>query len=150
MSTEANFSFTTKVNGDLFTVRGDDLQQFAANLEAVADNAQLVAETLTKIQAIGAAAPLVNTAAPTPPPAPAPAAPAAPGWGAAPAAAAPPAAFAAATVPSCQHGPRTPRSGASGKGPWKAWFCPTPKGTPGQCDAIWVDRKSAEWEAFPA
>ena len=145
MSAEANFSFTTKIGTDLFTVRGDSLQEFAANLESIADNAQLVAETLTKVQAIGAAAPLVNVAAPTPPPA---AAPAAPGWGAPAAPAAPPA-FAAAAVPACQHGPRTPRRGQSAKGPWAAWFCPTPKGTPGQCDAIWVDRKSPEWDAFP-
>jgi hypothetical protein len=153
--TEARYSFTAKVGpkGDLFTVRGDSIQEFGSNLEAVADHAQLVAEALAAVQAIGESTPLVNVDVPVvqtnvAPPAP----PAAPGWGAAPAAApsAPPAAFAAASVPSCQHGPRTPRSGQSAKGPWKSWFCPTAKGTPGQCEPIFLDRKSPEWDAFPA
>lgn len=34
-STESNFSVTFKVNGDLFTVRGDDAATFRANLDAV-------------------------------------------------------------------------------------------------------------------
>lgn len=41
-----------------------------------------------------------------------------------------------ANAPTCQHGAMTFRSGTSGKGPWKGYFCPTPKGTPGQCDPI--------------
>jgi hypothetical protein len=32
--TEANFSFTTKVNGDLFTVRGSTIDEFKENLVA--------------------------------------------------------------------------------------------------------------------
>lgn len=40
-------------------------------------------------------------------------------------------------APSCQHGPRVFRSGNARTGAWSAWFCPTPKGTPGQCDPIW-------------
>jgi hypothetical protein len=35
--------------------------------------------------------------------------------------------------PTCDHGARVRRTGTSGKGPWVGWFCPTPKGTPGQC-----------------
>jgi len=38
-------------------------------------------------------------------------------------------------APVCQHGPMTYREGTSARGPWKAYFCPTPKGTPGQCPA---------------
>jgi len=34
-STESNFSVTFKVNGDLFTVRGDDAATFRGNLDAV-------------------------------------------------------------------------------------------------------------------
>jgi hypothetical protein len=34
-SQESNFSVTFKVNGDLFTVRGDDAATFRANLDAV-------------------------------------------------------------------------------------------------------------------
>ena len=57
--------------------------------------------------------------------------------------------FAQATVPQCAHGPRTARSGQGAKGPWKAWFCSQPKGAQ-QCDAVWVQRNSPEWNAFPA
>lgn len=34
---------------------------------------------------------------------------------------------------SCTHGEMTFRSGMGQKGPWKGFFCPTPKDTPGQC-----------------
>lgn len=33
--TEANFSFTTKINGDLFTIRGNSTEEFASNLQSV-------------------------------------------------------------------------------------------------------------------
>lgn len=39
--------------------------------------------------------------------------------------------------PSCQHGPMTFRSGNKNGKAWSAYFCPTPKGTPGQCDPVW-------------
>lgn len=42
------------------------------------------------------------------------------------------------TPPSCPHGQRVYRTGQGAKGPWQAYFCPTPKGTPGQCEAQWV------------
>lgn len=34
---------------------------------------------------------------------------------------------------TCVHGDRVRRTGQSAKGAWVGWFCPTPKGTPGQC-----------------
>lgn len=34
---------------------------------------------------------------------------------------------------ACQHGAMVYREGNGAKGPWKGWFCPTPKNTPGQC-----------------
>ena len=40
--------------------------------------------------------------------------------------------------PVCPHGNRQFREGMGAKGPWKAWFCPSPKGTVGQCDAQWI------------
>lgn len=52
--------------------------------------------------------------------------------------------------PSCQHGPRTARKGNGSKGEWRAWMCPTPKGTPGQCEPEWVRKGSPEWNTFPA
>ena len=39
------------------------------------------------------------------------------------------------TGPACVHGPRVRRTGNSTRGAWVGWFCPTPKGTPGQCKA---------------
>ena len=38
----------------------------------------------------------------------------------------------------CQHGAMQYREGTSARGPWKAYFCPTPKGTPGQCKAEFI------------
>lgn len=38
----------------------------------------------------------------------------------------------------CKHGGMTLRSGTGAKGPWKAWMCPAPKGTPDQCEPIWI------------
>ena len=39
---------------------------------------------------------------------------------------------------TCKHGPMQLRTGAGSKGPWKAWMCPSPKGTPDQCEPIWI------------
>jgi hypothetical protein len=41
---------------------------------------------------------------------------------------------------ACRHGEMNYREGVGGKGPWKAWMCGAPKGTPKeqQCDPIWV------------
>lgn len=44
---------------------------------------------------------------------------------------------AAAGVRVCVHGERVQRTGNGAKGPWVGWFCPTPKGTPGQCAPQW-------------
>lgn len=39
--------------------------------------------------------------------------------------------------PTCVHGARIHKTGQSAKGPWSAWMCPTPKGTPNQCAPAW-------------
>jgi hypothetical protein len=49
---------------------------------------------------------------------------------------------------NCKHGPMTKRSGSSAKGPWKGYMCPTPKGTPDQCDAVFLRRNEPEWSTF--
>lgn len=49
---------------------------------------------------------------------------------------------------SCKHGPMTKRQGTSAKGPWKAYMCPTPKGTPDQCEATFLKRNDPEWSTF--
>lgn len=154
MSDTAAFSYTPKINGDLFTIRGNTWAEFATNVDTVLDNAQLVAEKLTALSALAAAAPLVNTP-PTPPPAPPPP-PAANGWGNAPTApAAPtgaPPSFAQAAVPQCRHGERKAVSKSGANGLWKAWFCPTGKDATDKCDPIFVSQKDdpAGWANFPA
>lgn len=150
MSAEANFSFTTKINGDLFTVRGDSFDEFHSHLATAVDKAQALITDIGLLQAAGHATTAVVTAAPA-----APAAPAAASWDT-PAAAPAATPFAAATVPSCNHGPRVARGGVSAKGPWKAWFCNTPKDTPDQCKPQFLvspgnkGHNAAEWAGFPA
>ena len=59
--------------------------------------------------------------------------------------------FTPSTAPTgrtCKHGPMTKRSGTSAKGPWKGYMCPTPKGTPDQCDAVFLRRNDPDWSTF--
>jgi hypothetical protein len=153
---EARFSFTTKVNNDLLTVRGDSGGEFATNITYLLDNAEQLVEAITRLQALGAAAVLIAADhAPAPVQVfPSEPAPVVGGWGtptvpaqAAPVAQSAPPAFAQATVPQCVHGARTPVAKAN----WRAWFCPTPKDTPGKCEPIFLDAKKdpAGWNAFP-
>lgn len=142
MSTEASFSYTTKIGGDLFTVRGNNPAEFKANLEAAVtanliDYALAVQEAANKptqpagvtvaeqhlgAHVIPAAAAPDNPWA-TPAPAPAPAAPAGDG-------------------PTCAHGPMTFKSGTAGPNsktpgkPYKMWACTGPRGS--TCDPVWV------------
>ena len=145
MSNEANFSLTTKINGDLFTMRGDTWDEFHNRIAEAATNLQAFITDVAIIQAAGHAAPVVNVATPA---APAPAV-ASDGWDS------PAPAFAQAQVPSCKHGPRTARaatykSGPRAGQPYRAWFCPSPKGTPDQCGPIFLNPGTPEWNAFPA
>jgi hypothetical protein len=54
----------------------------------------------------------------------------------------------APTGKTCKHGEMSRRTGAGAKGPWKAFMCPSPKGTPDQCEPIWVRRNEPEWNTF--
>lgn len=59
--------------------------------------------------------------------------------------------FTPSTAPvarSCKHGEMTKRTGSGAKGPWKAFMCPSPKGTPDQCEPQWVRRNEPEWSSF--
>jgi hypothetical protein len=49
---------------------------------------------------------------------------------------------------SCTHGIMTKRQGAGAKGPWKGYMCPTPKGTPDQCEPVFIRRNDPEWNNF--
>jgi hypothetical protein len=55
------------------------------------------------------------------------------------------------TAPSsraCNHGTMTPRSGSGAKGPWKGYFCPSPKGTPDQCSPVFIQRNDPAWNSI--
>lgn len=48
----------------------------------------------------------------------------------------------------CNHGPMVARKGNGAKGEWKGLFCPTPKGTVGQCEPVWLNRSMPEWSTI--
>jgi len=52
------------------------------------------------------------------------------------------------TGKSCKHGMMSQRTGSGAKGPWKAYMCPSPKGTPDQCEPVWLRRNDPEWNSF--
>ena len=139
---EAPFSFTTKIGNDLFTVRGGSYDEFLANIIQVANIPAI--QNLANIldgqdpvamleEAFGAEvitavpqtfAPVAPAVAPTQTPA------------------------LSGSDRTCQHGVMVKRKGTSAKGEWRAFFCPTPKDTPGQCSAIFAKRNTPEWESF--
>lgn len=41
-------------------------------------------------------------------------------------------------VHTCAHGVRVYKNGQGQKGPWAAWMCALPKGSPGACDPEWI------------
>ena len=142
MNTEPRHKLTVKVLDALRTIQGYTMEEYqAARDELIADLSK-DAEAVALAKAAGHASPLTVAPSATPDVA-------APSTWAPPEAAAPPS-FANATVPSCAHGPRQARSGASAKGPWRAWMCSAPKGDPSQCQPEWVTRGTPGWNTFPA
>lgn len=49
---------------------------------------------------------------------------------------------------TCKHGVMSQRTGSGAKGPWKAYMCPSPKGTPDQCEPVWLRRNDPDWNSF--
>ena len=135
--TEANFSFTTKIGGDLFTVRGNTIDEFKENLVAsvvteIGDHVKSLQEALQGTVSVQSA---VDTATKY--------------LGAVATGKAEPSQAPSVSSksggPVCKHGPMTGRSGNGAKGPWKAWMCPSPKGTADQCEPQWVRRDTPDW-----
>ena len=46
----------------------------------------------------------------------------------------------AGAAPSCKHGPMNYKTGTSDRGPWRAWMCSSPQGTPkaDKCETSWI------------
>ena len=148
MSSESNFSYTTKINNDLLTVRGDTFDDFLANaislatvpaisaLIGILDGSTPQTQEQAAVAAVTASLGAVEVRPPVDPF----------GGSFAPVA---PAAGASAGDRTCSHGVMIKRTGQGAKGEWRAWFCPTPKGTADQCKPQFADRKNpAEWAAF--
>ena len=125
-------------DGRIFVVGGDSLDQFEQNLKGIvgADKAQDILGEMsasltgagTHAQAVqnlqqGLGATVDHTAHPVNP-------------------------NTAPSGRSCSHGVMTPRSGSGAKGPWKGYFCPTPKGTADQCSPIFIQRNDPAWSSI--
>ena len=137
----ATFQVSSKLpDGRIFVIAGDDFVSFKKHLEDVLgpQGAEAVITTMaTSIEGVpsfeqavsnvGAQFPDATPVSPVPP------------------------TITPSTAPvgrNCKHGPMTKRQGSSAKGPWKAYMCPTPKGTPDQCEAIFLRRNEADWNTF--
>ena len=140
-TTEATYSFTTKVNGDLLTIRGNTKDEFALNLANLHDDLAVIEmintlqqkfkpTSVAEIQAAfnGTVIPDPLSSKPTPP---APVRPA--GFNPAPTNAP------TGVVPMCEHGPmRFIKGGMSkttGKGYPAFYSCSMPKGQ-SQCKSV--------------
>lgn len=124
-NTKFQVNFKTPA-GTLINVYGDTVVDAIALMNEMAAAAGLI-KTIEQHLA-GAPAPAAAPAAP------APVLERAPWETSAPAAAAPVAAAPAQSGNSCKHGAMVYREGTGKRGPWRAYFCPAPKGAPDQCD----------------
>lgn len=112
-------------DGTLINLRAENSAEAEAILKWATENARLITDTLaafTGTSAVTATIPTQSVES------------TGQSWGGQPQAAPPvqqPAAQPEGRV--CQHGQMVYKTGSSAKGPWQGYFCPTPKGTPGQC-----------------
>lgn len=60
----------------------------------------------------------------------------------------PPSGAVAVGSKTCVHGAMVKRTGSGAKGEWRGFFCPTPKGTEGQCSPVFARQGSPEWSSF--
>jgi hypothetical protein len=127
MSSESTFVANVKTSkGTILTVRGDDITSFSRNIsDAVSGQIEIVIGALEDAmspmsiseiaQSVGGTITAINVAAPSTP------------------------------SPSCKHGTRKHKGGQGAKGPWQAWMCPSAKGTPDQCEPLWIKRGEPGW-----
>jgi len=133
--------------GTLINAKGHDNHSFQMALAIVHDHMKTIVELeqlAAAVKNVAAAMPVASVTTQLAAPAPA-----SDGWDT------PTPVFAQAQVPSCKHGPRTSRQGNYKSGPragqvYRAWFCPSPKGTPDQCAPMFLNPGTPDWDAFPA
>jgi hypothetical protein len=137
--TEAKYSFTTKFNGDLLTVRGDTPQEFTLNLAGLLDakpgvllsDLQALTQTGAAL-AVGPSDPWAtqgNQSVGAPP-----------AWGQQAPVAPPQVQPDLPTGFNCVHGQRTYRTGNGKNGAWTAYFCPS-NDKANQCKPMGQDGK---------
>jgi hypothetical protein len=149
--TEKNYVVNVKTTkGTIVTARGDSAEELISNINALvaegaADAIATLEQVLTGMPPVSPSASAVDTVvnalggtvvseapttgfAPVPPPA--------------------SAAPTSAGQVSCSHGPMIGRKGNGAKGEWKGYFCPTPKGTPDQCQPQWLTKKDPAWNSI--
>ncbi|MEU7814060.1 hypothetical protein [Pseudonocardia sp. NPDC049154] len=123
------FSVQLRHEGAWLTVGGNSADDAYSNLAEVVGQVRadqiwtgFAAEQVVRQQLGATPAAPAAPAAPTPPATPAgpPAPPAAP----------PAAPAGGQQAPMCSHGPRRHYEGTNARGPYTAWFCAAPKGTP--------------------
>ena len=133
---QASFKFGPQYKEALVNVPAQSPEELAQKLEWLTENAAKFVAAQTALLAVSEVAPLAgnvtstqveNTPAPAPQQAQG-------GWGGQQAQQPPSFAQPASNAPACQHGPMVYREAKPGSGKdWKAYFCPTPQNTPGQC-----------------
>jgi len=152
---ESNYVVNVKTKvGTIITVRGNDATEFENNINALIGNGvnnsiAAMEELFLNAQPSQPSNSGVNTVvaalggtviSETPIPTAAPFAPVAPPVSNA---------VAAGTASrTCIHGVMTKREGVGPYGPYKAYMCPTPKGTPDQCKAIYLKTNDPDYATF--
>lgn len=152
---ESNYVVNVKTKvGTIITVRGNDATEFENNINALIGNGinnsiaaleELFLNTQPSQSSNGGIGTVVaalggTVISETPIPAPAQFAPVAP-----------PSVVgvtAGTASRSCIHGGMTKREGVGPYGPYKAFMCPTPKGTPDQCKAIYLKANDPDYATF--
>ena len=152
---EKNYVINVKTKaGTIFTVRGDTAEELTSNINSVL-NAQ-IPDFIGGLEEALLGVTHSTPVAVAPAPAPASAVDLVTAIGGTVVAETPRPAFAPVPPPAvappslagqrmCNHGPMVTRKGVGAKGEWKGYFCPTPKGTPDQCDPQWLTKRDPEW-----
>jgi hypothetical protein len=146
VSSESNYSFTTKLGNDLFTVRADTFDELVVNLSNVTNVAGVkhLVDVLTgaapqaipvEQAAVANVTSVFNADVVS-----APATPAATVSG-----------TPSITGRSCNHGPMTPRQGTGKDGKiWRGYFCGAAKEATDKCKNIYIYPSMPEWHTFVA